>query len=305
MYSGSVAMWLVPQSMGRTCPVHPKGSKVSAPPNDIPTPSTTATWRSRLYHQDLRVDVRPGKPGAVPLLLLGGIGVSFESFDLLVEALGPDMTIIRVDVPGVGGSPTSPLPLGFPPLAWMLAQLLDDLGYRQVDVLGFSWGGALAQQFAAQHRGRCRRLVLVSTSTGVMSIPGNPKVLAKMMRVESFYDPKAAAALLYGGDDAEHTEDVRRLFRHTKVTGISLAYLYQMAAVGCWASLPFLWMIRQPCLVIAGADDAIVPLVNARLLAGLIPHATLHVFAGGHVEPLAAPKDFAPIIMTFLAQRRF
>jgi len=298
-------MWLVPQSMGRTCPVHPKGSKVSAPPNDIPTPSTTATWRSRLYHQDLRVDVRPGKPGAVPLLLLGGIGVSFESFDLLVEALGPDMTIIRVDVPGVGGSPTSPLPLGFPPLAWMLAQLLDDLGYRQVDVLGFSWGGALAQQFAAQHRGRCRRLVLVSTSTGVMSIPGNPKVLAKMMRVESFYDPKAAAALLYGGDDAEHTEDVRRLFRNTKVTGISLAYLYQMAAVGCWASLPFLWMIRQPCLVIAGADDAIVPLVNARLLAGLIPHATLHVFAGGHVEPLAAPKDFAPIIMTFLAQRRF
>ena len=305
MYSGSVAMWLVPQSMGRTCPVHPKGSKVSAPTNDIPTPSTTATWRSRLYHQDLRVDVRPGKPGGVPLLLLGGIGVSFESFDLLVEALGPDMTIIRVDVPGVGGSPTSPLPLGFPPLAWMLAQLLDDLGYRQVDVLGFSWGGALAQQFAAQHRGRCRRLVLVSTSTGVMSIPGNPKVLAKMMRVESFYDPKAAAALLYGGDDAEHTEDVRRLFRHTKVTGISLAYLYQMAAVGCWASLPLLWMIRQPCLVIAGADDAIVPLVNARLLAGLIPHATLHVFAGGHVEPLAAPKDFAPIIMTFLAQRRF
>ena len=298
-------MWVIRQPMGRTFPVHPKGSKVSAPPNDIPTPSTTATWRSRLYHQDLRVDVRPGKPGGVPLLLLGGIGVSFESFDLLVEALGPDTTIIRVDVPGVGGSPTSPLPLGFPPLAWMLAQLLDDLGYRQVDVLGFSWGGALAQQFAAQHRGRCRRLVLVSTSTGVMSIPGNPKVLAKMMRVESFYDPKAAAALLYGGDDAEHTEDVRRLFRHTKVTGISLAYLYQMAAVGCWASLPFLWMIRQPCLVIAGADDAIVPLVNARLLAGLIPHATLHVFAGGHVEPLAAPKDFAPIIMTFLAQRRF
>ena len=274
---------------------------MSAPPNDIPAPSTTTTWRSRIYHQDLRVDVRPGKPDGVPLLLLGGIGVSFESFDLLVEALGPDMTIIRVDVPGVGGSPTSPLPLGFPQLAWMLSQLLDDLGYHEVDVLGFSWGGALAQQFAAQHRNSCRRLVLISTSTGVLSLPGNPKVLAKMMRVESFYDAKAAAALLYGGDEAEHTEDVRRLFRNTKVTGISLAYLYQMAAVACWASLPFLWLIRQPCLVIAGNDDAIVPLVNARLLARLIPHATLHVFAGGHVEPLAAPKDFAPRIAKFLA----
>jgi len=273
---------------------------VSAPPNDIPAPATTTVWRSRLYHQDLRVDVRRGKPGGIPLLLLGGIGVSFESFDLLVEALDPDLEIIRVDVPGVGGSPISPLPLGFPQLALMLAQLLDHLGHQQVDVLGFSWGGALAQQFAAQHRGRCRRLILVSTSTGIMSVPGNPRVLAKMMRVESFYDPKAAAALLYGGDDAEHTEDVRRLFRHTKVTGISLAYLYQLAAVACWASLPFLWMIRQPCLVIAGDDDAIVPLVNARLLAGLIPHATLHVFAGGHVEPLAAPQEFVPLIAKFL-----
>ena len=274
---------------------------MSAPPNDIPATSTTTMWRSRLYHQDLRVDVRPGKPGGVPLLLLGGIGVSFESFDLFVEALDPNLEVIRVDVPGVGGSPISPLPLGFPHLALMLAQLLDHLGHRQVDVLGFSWGGALAQQFAAQHRSRCRRLVLVSTSTGVMSVPGNPMVLAKMVRVESFYDPKAAAALLYGGDDSEHTEDVRRLFRHTKVTGISLAYLYQLAAVACWASLPFLWMIRQPCLIIAGDDDAIVPLVNARLLAGLIPHSTLHVFAGGHVEPLAAPTEFVPVIAKFLA----
>ena len=72
--------------------------------------------------------------------------------------------------------------MGFPQLAWMLSRMLDDLGYRQVDVLGFSWGGALAQQFAAQHRNCCRRLVLVSTSTGVMSVPGNPKVLAKMQQ---------------------------------------------------------------------------------------------------------------------------
>lgn len=274
---------------------------MSTPQTDRPAHTTSSLWRSSLFHQDLRVEIRHGKAGGTPLLLCGGIGVSFESFDLLVEALDPDIEIIRVDVPGVGGSPLSPLPMGFPQLAWMLSRMLDDLGYRQVDVLGFSWGGALAQQFAAQHRNRCRRLILISTSTGVMSIPGNPTVLAKMLRVESFYDPREAAALLYGRDRGAHTEDVRRLFRNTKVTGVSLAYAWQLAAVVCWASLPFLWMIRQPCLVIAGSQDSIVPLVNARMLAGLIPKATLHVFEGGHVEPLAAPKDFVPIIAKFLS----
>ena len=102
-----------------------------------------------------------------PLLLLSGIGIGYEVFDRLIDALDPDIDIIRVDVPGVGGSPVALLPAGFPQLAGLLAALLDDLGYRQVDVLGFSWGGALAQQFAVQYPSRCRRLILMSTSTGL------------------------------------------------------------------------------------------------------------------------------------------
>ena len=66
--------------------------------------------------------------------------------------LDSDTTVVRFDVPGTGGSATSLAPYGFPYLAWVLGRLLSELGIGVVDVLGLSWGGALAQQFAFRTR---------------------------------------------------------------------------------------------------------------------------------------------------------
>jgi len=224
--------------------------------------------------QELRIDIRPGSGTGPPLLMLGGIGVSYEIFDRLVDALDPGIDIIRVDAPGVGGSPVGVAPYGFPQLAQLLAAMLDELGHEQVDVLGFSWGGALAQQFAAQHRSRCRRLVLISTSTGLLSVPGNPLAVARI--------------------------PTPRPVRDNLQANSGLGSLYQLATVFCWTSLPFLPLIRQPVLVMGGDDDPIAPVANARILATFIPNATLHVFAGGHLEPLAAAGNFGPMITEFL-----
>jgi len=178
--------------------------------------------------------------------------------------------------------------------------MLDELGYHRVDVLGFSWGGALAQQFAVQHADRCRRLVLISTNTGLLSVPAAPSVFAKMATPRGLGDYAAAmAGSVHGGDSRARTQDVRRLFRNTRFD-VGLGYLYQLAAAAGWTSLPFLPLIRQPVLVMGGDDDPIVPVANARILAALIPTATLHVFAGGHVEPLTAATDFGPRITQFL-----
>jgi len=264
----------------------------------------TACRTVRVCGQELRVEVRPGRGVGTPLLICCGIGISYEVFDLMVEALDPGIEIIRFDVPGVGGSPVRVWPYGFPELAGLLAVLLDDLGYQQVDVLGFSWGGALAQQFAIQCRGRCRRLVLICTSPGSLSIPGRPQAVGKMLNPKRFRGADHAAGLLYGGDIGSHGDDVRQLFRDSQAGGSGLGYLYQLAATAGWSSLPFLGLIRQPVLVIGGAADPIVPVANARILADLIPDATLHVFAGGHVEPLAAARDFGPVITRFLLQEK-
>ena len=63
--------------------------------------------------QQLRVAVRPGSGAGTPLVLCGGLGAGFEVLQPLVDALPADLEVIRFDVPGVGGSPTGPLPYRF------------------------------------------------------------------------------------------------------------------------------------------------------------------------------------------------
>src|SRR4029078_7950142 len=100
-------------------------------------------------------------------------------------------------------SSASPVPCVFRECATVLGRLLRRLGLRgPVDVLGFSWGGALAQQFAFQNPSRCRRLILVSTATGALMVPGKPSVLTKMLSRRRFVDHDHGAAIagdLYGG----------------------------------------------------------------------------------------------------------
>src|SRR5262250_667132 len=129
--------------------------------------------------QTLRVGVRRGEKARPPLLIFNGIGANIELIEPFLDALdGPEAIIF--DVPGVGGSPAPRLPYRPSTLARLAARLLDQLGHEQVDVLGVSWGGALAQQFAFQHAKRCRRLVLAATSPGHLMVPGKPGVLLRM-----------------------------------------------------------------------------------------------------------------------------
>ena len=93
----------------------------------------------KVLGQRIRVEVRPGT--GVPLLLCNGIGAGLEVLSPLVDQLDPAIPVIRFDVPGTGGSPNSPLPYGFPYLAWLLGRVLSELGVDRVDVLGLSWGG--------------------------------------------------------------------------------------------------------------------------------------------------------------------
>ena len=112
-----------------------------------------------------------------PLLLCNGIGASLELLQPFVDALDPRREVIRFDLPGIGGSPAPVVPYHLWTLAPLLSGLLDQLGHQQADVLGMSWGGGLAQQFAVRCPSRVRRLVLVATSPGALMVPcGVPKV---------------------------------------------------------------------------------------------------------------------------------
>ncbi|RDH74513.1 poly(3-hydroxyalkanoate) depolymerase [Mycolicibacterium moriokaense] len=251
--------------------------------------------------QRIRVDIRHGS--GVPLVVCNGIGAALEVLDPFVAALDPQTTVIRFDVPGTGESPASVLPYGFPYLSWVLGRVLTKIGVDVVDILGLSWGGALAQQFAFGNPRRCRRLVLVATGTGALMVPAHPRVLAKMLTPRRFRDPSYAASIagdLYGGTARDHAADVAVIFEKQLHAGSKVGYLHQLLAGSVWTSLPALPAIRQPTLVVAGTDDPIIPIVNARILTRLIPHAELHLHGGGHIDMVTNAGELAPVIDTFL-----
>lgn len=251
--------------------------------------------------QRIRVNVRRGSGD--PVVLCNGIGASLEVLDPLVEQLS--CTVVRFDVPGTGGSPTSPAPYGLPYLAWVLGRVLSKLKFGVVDVLGLSWGGALAQQFAFQNPRRCRRLVLVATGTGVLMVPAHPRVLAKMVTPRRFSDPDYVAAVageLYGGTARAHGEEVARLFVRQLHAGSKTGYLHQLLAGSVWTSLFALPAVRQETLIVSGTDDPIIPVINARIMNALLPHSRLHLHAGGHIDLVRNAAELAPIVERFLSE---
>jgi len=256
-------------------------------------------------NQRLRVAIHPGNGNYYPLLLMNGIGVNLELFQLFVDTLDPAREVIRFDVPGIGGSPTPALPYSLPSLAHLVAQMLDHLGYTQVDVLGVSWGGALAQQFALQHGSRCRRLILVSTSTGLTMIPGRLDALARLATPQSYTEPsylKEADPDLSSEGLQSEAKIVREAAPALRLGG-TRGYLYQLLASTGWTSLPWLWLIRQPTLILAGNKDPIVPPINAKIMQMLIPRSKLYIFNGGHMGILTHTRDLAPVVEQFLTDR--
>jgi poly(3-hydroxyalkanoate) depolymerase len=251
--------------------------------------------------QTLRVGIRPGDKARTPLLLFNGIGGNIELVQPFVERL-EGLEAIVFDVPGVGGSPAPMLPYRPSTMALLAARLLDQFGYTQVDVLGVSWGGALAQQFAFQQGARCRRLILAATSPGHLMVPGKIGVLLKMATPRRYKDPdymKRIAGNIYGGAFRTSPALARQHLSHVRWSSDYGYYLQLIAGFG-WSSLPWLPFLAQPALVMMGTDDPIVPLVNGRILTKLIPNARLVTIDDGHLFLLTSANEAAGYVAEFL-----
>jgi poly(3-hydroxyalkanoate) depolymerase len=251
--------------------------------------------------QVLRVGIRPGK--GPPLVMFNGIGASFELLAPFTEALGNLETIV-FDAPGVGGSPLPRKPYLFSGLVRLVNRMLEQLGYEgQVDVLGVSWGGAAAQQFAYSFGQRCRRLILAATTPGVLMVPGRVSALRHMFDARRYQDLQhlhRIAHELYGGALRREPELITKFARHMSPPS-HLGYLYQQIAFLAWTSLPWLPRLRQSTLVLAGNDDPLVPESNGRLISSLIPNARLHVVDDGHLLLISSAARVAAIVREFLA----
>jgi pimeloyl-ACP methyl ester carboxylesterase len=228
-----------------------------------------------VYGLSLRVARwRAGTP-CTPLLFLNGIGADLVAAAPLLAQIH-DREVWTLDMPGVGGSPDALLPYGAPTIAAVVMEIADRLGHKMIDVAGFSWGGALAQQIAIQFPGRVRRLVLMAT-TPVMGAPG-------IGWAAMFDDDMLASGLKIQ-------------------TATPLGIAYQSAAMAGWSSVGFLSRLKKlPALVLMGEQDGVMPACYGEMLADQIDGAVLEMVPGSHLFPFTHAATISARISAFLDQ---
>jgi poly(3-hydroxyalkanoate) depolymerase len=239
-----------------------------------------------------------------PLFLVPGIGCSADMWQPFMHYF-PNRRILSFDAPGAGRSSTPLYPVQVSALASLAAAVLDDRGVECSDVIGFSYGGAIAQQLAYDYPERVRRLVLAATSCGLGAFWGSAAAMAVMATPLRFYSPSyfdRVAAELYGGvtgRDAVKRQSAGGARR--RLPPSSYGYAMQLMGGYGWSSWSFLPDIPHETLVVCGDDDPLVPVANARMLAARLPRATLEVVErAGHLLLWDEPERVAPQIGRFV-----
>jgi poly(3-hydroxyoctanoate) depolymerase len=190
-----------------------------------------------------------------PMLLLNGMSRPMKSWSYFAGALR-GRTVIAFDGPGVGASGTPVVPYSMPMLSDVAARVLDAVGIAKADVVGYSHGGAVAQQLAIGYPTRVNRLVLLATACGVGAVPGHPRDVTRTLLTPN------------------------RATRWPRPDPLGL--LWQLLAISTWSSIPVLGCIDAPTLVVCGDHDRAVAPANSRLLAARIRDARLITIQAGH-----------------------
>jgi pimeloyl-ACP methyl ester carboxylesterase len=176
---------------------------------------------------------------------------------------------------------------------------LDALGLRQVDLGGWSMGGAIAQHVAAEHPERVRRLLLFD-SAGLFVLPawdtrlftpGNPAELDQLDALLMPHPPKVPA---FVARDILRVSDHRAWIIHRALAAM---------LTGQDATDKLLPQLKMPVLIVWGAEDKITPLSLGQTMRQMLPQSELDVVPGcGHLAPGQCAAQMAPKVVAFIKQ---
>lgn len=249
----------------------------------------------------LRVYVRDVGHGP-PVLLINGLAADTGMWAPLEAAL-PGFRLISFDAPGAGRSPAPLVPTSIARVARLATRVLDTVGVDRADVIGYSMGGIVAQQLAADAPDRVRRVVLAGTTCGLGAIPGAPLAMLAMLVPARYLSPRVYSRTIGGivGGPARHDRAIGADLLGLRARVSMRGYLGQMMSLGRWTGLPLLARIPHPTLVVSGDDDPLAPLANAMLLTRLLPQARMVVApAEGHLLFVSAQSPVVGPIRDFL-----
>jgi pimeloyl-ACP methyl ester carboxylesterase len=249
-----------------------------------------------------------------PLVLLQHFRGNLDSWDpALVDRLAQDREVVLVDNRGVGGS-TGVVPEDVTAMARDALAFIDALGLEQIDLLGFSLGGYVAQEFVLLRPRGVRRLVLAGTAP-----QGGPDLHRWSDDVYALATPDRPIAedllgLFFSSSEqsqAKGLESLGRLYQREvdrdEPTDLATRDA-QLAAITAWgipdeSKLDRLAGITQPTLVANGDNDTMMHTQNSHLLAERLPRAQLRIYPdAGHGFLNQYPELFAADVHAFLEQ---
>lgn len=211
--------------------------------------------------------------GGKPLLFLNGIGASSADAATLLSRI-TDREVWTIDMPGTGGSPDCFWPYSARSMAEAVMDVVSQHSAEPIDLAGFSWGGALAQQIAGQFPDRIDHLILLATASQIGSNDiGWGAIFDWDILKNSLKMPSAS------------------------MLGLS----YQSLAMTGWSNASLLPHIAEhKILILSASHDHVVPSAYGQQLADTLKGAEFHQISGGHLFPFTKAAETAAVFERFL-----
>ena len=251
-----------------------------------------------------------GANTATPLIMISALGGSMDDWDpAITNALAQENKVILFDLSGVGLS-EGETPDNIEDMATQTISFIKALGYKKVNLLGFSMGSFISQQILLQDKDLAEKIILTATgpkgSEGLSKLEELLASTAGLSAEETF--------LKFGFTSSETSQKIgkevyKRIQLRQENRDLPLSQqstIAELTAVLKWAqpapeALDELSHIEQPVLIFQGEEDVPVPVINARHLAEAIPNAQLNIYKdAGHSAAFQNAADFSKKANAFL-----
>lgn len=225
------------------------------------------------------------------VLFFNGSGATLKSTALLIGALAKTCTVLAHDQRGLGETSIPEGPYTMAQYAQDGAALLDHVGWDTCAVVGISFGGMVAQEFAVSYPQRVEKLVLLCTSAGgdagasyplheLGALPADERAA----RITTLTDTRFTPEWL-----ATHPDDAAMVAMRNEQAAVPKSkdtikgeMLQLGARIGHDVS-DRLHQVMAPVFVTAGRFDGIAPVSNSEEIVKRLPDATLSIYEGGHI----------------------
>ena len=263
------------------------------------------------HHNGIRFAYRRfGKSGGVPIIFNQHYTGTMDYWDPAVtDGLAQTREVILFNNAGVSSS-SGQTPTSFPEMGANAIAFIRALGLEQVDVLGISIGGFVAQEIALQGGDLVRKIILVGTG-----YRGNDMTASRSAEIfAGSYEPPEHLWLAVHFAPSEASQKAGLAFlerkwlrkdRDPEVSAQTVAA--QGEAIGKWISsdenaLAYLKSIKQPTLVVQGSNDVIIPTAHSVTLQQHLPNAELVIYPdANHGSIYQYPDRFVAHAEQFLS----